>query len=49
MARKPNYGIDAPGVIRNFFAACAACLVLALFVRGPGFFAQQQVSVSPLL
>ena len=38
MARKPNYGIDAPSVIRNLFVACAACLVLAKFVRGPGFF-----------
>lgn len=33
MAQKPNYGIDAPGVIRNFFVACAVCLVLALGVR----------------
>jgi SAM-dependent methyltransferase len=38
MAHKPNYGIDAPGVIRNLFVACAACLVLTRFVRGPGFF-----------
>jgi SAM-dependent methyltransferase len=33
MTRKPNYGIDAPGVIRNFFVASAVCLVLALGVR----------------
>jgi arsenite methyltransferase len=33
MARKPNYGIDAPTVIRNLFVACAVCLVLALGVR----------------
>jgi uncharacterized protein len=38
MARKPNYGIDAPGVIRNLFVACAVCLVLTKFVKGPGFF-----------
>jgi SAM-dependent methyltransferase len=33
MTRKPNYGIDAPAVIRNLFVACAVCLVLALGVR----------------
>jgi SAM-dependent methyltransferase len=33
MTRKPNYGIDAPGVIRNFFVSSAVCLVLALGVR----------------
>ena len=33
MARKPNYGIDAPGVIRNFFVASAVCFGLALGVR----------------
>jgi SAM-dependent methyltransferase len=33
MARKPNYGIDAPAVIRNLLLACAVCLVLALAVR----------------
>lgn len=30
MAQKPNYGIDAPGVIRNNFIAGAAILVIAL-------------------
>jgi SAM-dependent methyltransferase len=33
MARKPDYGIDAPNVIRNLFIAGAACVVLALAVR----------------
>jgi arsenite methyltransferase len=33
MARKVNYGIDAPNVIRNLFLACVACAVLALAVR----------------
>jgi SAM-dependent methyltransferase len=30
---KPDYGIDAPNVIRNLFIAAALCLVLALAVR----------------
>ena len=49
MARKPDYGIDAPGVIRNFFIAGAFFLIFALvfpkvtighvvFELMPGFF-----------
>jgi SAM-dependent methyltransferase len=48
MANKPNYGIDAPNVIRNFFIAGAVFLIVALafprvtiahieFVLSPGF------------
>jgi SAM-dependent methyltransferase len=48
MANKPNYGIDAPNVIRNFFIAGALFLIVALafprvtiahieFVLSPGF------------
>lgn len=48
MAQKPNYGIDAPHVIRNFFLAGALFLIIALvfprvvirnieFVLFPGF------------
>jgi SAM-dependent methyltransferase len=33
MTRKPNYGIDAPGVIHNFFVASSVCLVIAFGVR----------------
>jgi arsenite methyltransferase len=29
---KPNYGVDAPGVIRNLFIAALVCLLLVLFV-----------------
>jgi arsenite methyltransferase len=49
LARKPDYGIDAPGVIRNMFIAGALFLVVALvfpkvtigplvFLLIPGFF-----------
>jgi SAM-dependent methyltransferase len=31
MASKPDYGIDAPNVIRNLFIAGVACVVVALF------------------
>jgi SAM-dependent methyltransferase len=34
MAQRPDYGIDAPNVIRNLLAACAVCAVLALAVGG---------------
>jgi arsenite methyltransferase len=48
MSKKPNYGIDAPNVIRNFFIAGALLLIVALafprvtiahieFVLNPGF------------
>ncbi len=48
MARKPDYGIDAPHVIRNLLIAGGACLVIALafpkvtiahvtFLLNPGF------------
>jgi len=48
MANKPNYGIDAPNVIRNFFIAGAVFLIVDLafprvtiahieFVLNPGF------------
>ena len=30
MAQKPDYGIDAPNVIRNLLGAGAICLVIAL-------------------
>jgi arsenite methyltransferase len=33
MSQKPDYGIDAPNVIRNLFIASAVCVVLALAVR----------------
>src|SRR5208337_4070737 len=33
MAKKPDYGIDAPNVIRNLFLGCAVCLALAVGVR----------------
>ncbi|MGD0729869.1 MAG: class I SAM-dependent methyltransferase [Terracidiphilus sp.] len=33
MAEKPNYGVDAPNVIRNLLLAGAVCVVLALAVR----------------
>jgi SAM-dependent methyltransferase len=33
MTDKPNYGIDAPNVIRNLLVAAAACVVLAFAVR----------------
>jgi SAM-dependent methyltransferase len=33
MAQRPDYGIDAPNVIRNLLGACAVCIVLALAVR----------------
>jgi len=29
---KPDYGIDAPGVIRNLFVAAFAVLLFAIFV-----------------
>jgi len=49
MAEKPNYGIDAPTVIRNLLIAAAACVVLPLafpkvtiahvtFMLNPGLF-----------
>ena len=49
MAQKPHYGIDAPGVIRNFLVIGAGILILALafpqvtignvtFLLIPGFF-----------
>ena len=28
---RPDYGIDAPGVLRNLFLFGAACLLLGLF------------------
>jgi arsenite methyltransferase len=34
MATKPDYGIDAPHVLRNLFLAGAACMLLGIF--GPG-------------
>jgi len=34
MAQGPNYGIDAPNVIRNLLIAAAVCVMLALAVRG---------------
>ena len=48
MAQKPDYGIDAPNVIRNLLAGGGLCLVIALvfpkvtiahveFVLSPGF------------
>jgi SAM-dependent methyltransferase len=33
MAQRPDYGIDAPNVIRNLLVGCAVCVVLALAVR----------------
>jgi SAM-dependent methyltransferase len=33
MTDKPNYGIDAPNVIRNLLVAAAVCFVLAFAVR----------------
>ena len=33
MASKPDYGIDAPDVIRNLFLASACAIVIALFAR----------------
>lgn len=49
MARKPDYGIDAPHVIRNLLIGGAACIAVALvfpkvtiahvtFLLNPGFF-----------
>lgn len=49
MAEKPDYGIDAPTVIRNLLIAAAACVILALafprvtvggvtFILKPGLF-----------
>jgi arsenite methyltransferase len=35
MPRKPDYGIDAPGVIRNLFVAGGGLLVAVLLVPGP--------------
>ena len=34
MADKPDYGVDAPNVLRNLFLAGAACMLLGIF--GPG-------------
>jgi len=33
MTQRPNYGIDAPNVIRNLLIACVVCVILALWVR----------------
>ena len=44
MADKPNYGIDAPSVLRNLFLAGAACLLLAIF--GPRVFHVGPVAIS---
>jgi len=49
MAEKPDYGIDAPTVVRNLFLAAVACVVLAMifpkvtvdkitFLLNPGLF-----------
>ena len=35
MAKKPDYGIDAPHVIRNLLIGAAACVVLALVFPRP--------------
>jgi len=35
MSRKPDYGIDAPNVIRNLLLASVACVVLALAFPKP--------------
>ncbi len=32
LAAKPDYGVDAPGVIRNLLLVAAACVLLALFL-----------------
>lgn len=34
-ATKPDYGIDAPAVMRNFFLGGALCLLIAIFAPNP--------------
>jgi len=60
MAKKPDYGIDAPHVIRNLLLAGAACIVVALafprltiahitFILNPGLFYSAASMILPAI